>query len=384
MSCVSVRRCCGANSGGGIGAFEPPSPARRPVGADDRLGGALHEVPEVVLDAAVQVQVVGAARHQPGARQPRQRVRDRRPLGADDLAEQPVGERQAEVDAARARRGPSGGRSARAPAPAAPRAAAARRSRGARRGRRRAGRPAAAARCVICGHGRARSANAASSTAMPRRRQRAPASRCARGCPPARRHARLQQVAGCRPARSRCGRRPGRRRRSRRPARAARVRCPTSANHASRSHSPTGVSNTAAVTTWRAASRIRRSNGVGQVVVGVEQEAVRRRELRRRAGARRAAATASRRSSCRPPGIERHARSLLAFVVPRHHTSRSRAMPGSLRQACRGRGNRRLPGRVVTDVTRLSSGAYSGPGRTAATGAEIERGTSCAWRFQGR
>ena len=45
----------------------------------------------------------------PGARQPRQRVGDRRPLGGHQLAEQPVGERQADADARRLDPSPAGG-----------------------------------------------------------------------------------------------------------------------------------------------------------------------------------------------------------------------------------------------------------------------------------
>ncbi len=44
--------------------------------------------------------LVAVAGDQPGLREPRQRVRDRRPLGADQPAEQLVGERQREADAA--------------------------------------------------------------------------------------------------------------------------------------------------------------------------------------------------------------------------------------------------------------------------------------------
>ena len=53
----------------------------------------------------------------PGARQPRQRVRDRRALGRHQLAEQPVGERQAEADARTARPAPSAPPGATAAAP---------------------------------------------------------------------------------------------------------------------------------------------------------------------------------------------------------------------------------------------------------------------------
>src|SRR6478752_1151168 len=74
ISWASVRRCCGANSRDGIGAFEPRLPDAF-LGVDEGLGGSLHEMPEVVLDAAVQVQVVGAAGDEAGARQARHRVR---------------------------------------------------------------------------------------------------------------------------------------------------------------------------------------------------------------------------------------------------------------------------------------------------------------------
>ena len=50
---------------------------------------ALH----MVIEAAVQVPVTGAAGDQPGLGEATEGVRDRRPLGADELAEQPVGER---------------------------------------------------------------------------------------------------------------------------------------------------------------------------------------------------------------------------------------------------------------------------------------------------
>ena len=48
----------------------------------------------------------------PACRQPRERVRDRRPLGADEPAEQPVGERQRRGGCRPARRGPSARRGA--------------------------------------------------------------------------------------------------------------------------------------------------------------------------------------------------------------------------------------------------------------------------------
>ena len=55
----------------------------------------------LVLEGAVQVEVVGGAGHQTGLREPLQRVRDRRSLGGDQLPEQAVRERKRQPDAGR-------------------------------------------------------------------------------------------------------------------------------------------------------------------------------------------------------------------------------------------------------------------------------------------
>ena len=55
---------------------------------------------EVLVGSAVQMQRAVAARDQPGLREPREGVRDRRPLRADEPPEQAMRERQREADAA--------------------------------------------------------------------------------------------------------------------------------------------------------------------------------------------------------------------------------------------------------------------------------------------
>ena len=57
----------------------------------------------------VQVEVVGRAGHEPGLREPLQRVRDRRALGRHQLTEQAVGQRQRQPDAGRLDSAPAGG-----------------------------------------------------------------------------------------------------------------------------------------------------------------------------------------------------------------------------------------------------------------------------------
>ncbi len=70
---------------------------------------ALGQDLELVLEAVVQVEVVGGPGHEPGLREALQRVRDRRALGRHQLAEQAVRERQRQPDAARLDAPPSGG-----------------------------------------------------------------------------------------------------------------------------------------------------------------------------------------------------------------------------------------------------------------------------------
>jgi hypothetical protein len=53
-----------------------------------------------VLEAAVQVQVVGRSGHETGLRKALQSVRDRRPFGGYQLTQQPVRQRQRQPDAA--------------------------------------------------------------------------------------------------------------------------------------------------------------------------------------------------------------------------------------------------------------------------------------------
>ena len=125
-------------------------------------------------------------RDEAGLREPRQRVRHRRPLGADEPAEQPVGEREREADAARARPGPS--------EPARCHSSSVRRT--SRRGwsviarctfRSPARLPARrSSASEICGHGLTRSANASSSSAKRDGHERAPApmSRSSRSSAP--------------------------------------------------------------------------------------------------------------------------------------------------------------------------------------------------------
>ncbi len=137
--------------------------AGAPTGLEMRR--ALDQRLQVLVEPAVQVPVARRAGDEPGPRQPRERVRDRRPLGGDQLAEQPVGERQADADAARARPGPSAPRGARAGAPAAPRAGAGTRSHAARRGRRRRRSARRSRAWAICGQGSTRWANSSSSSA---------------------------------------------------------------------------------------------------------------------------------------------------------------------------------------------------------------------------
>ncbi len=108
-------------------ARQPQHVHRMPVGGDhalsDRAAGpswmrhgplgqrrlALGQRLELVLEGAVQMKVVGRAGHEAGLREPLQRVRDRRPLGRDQLAEQAMGERQRQPDAGRLDPSPAGG-----------------------------------------------------------------------------------------------------------------------------------------------------------------------------------------------------------------------------------------------------------------------------------
>src|SRR5262245_15459890 len=53
---------------------------------------------DVVGGGPVQDQAVRVPGHETGAREAGERVRDRRPLGADELPDQPVGERQRDED----------------------------------------------------------------------------------------------------------------------------------------------------------------------------------------------------------------------------------------------------------------------------------------------
>ena len=72
-------------------------------GGDELLDAAdvgLDHRGELLLEAAVQVPLVAVPGDQAGLGEPRQRVRDRRPLGADEPAEQLMGERQRQPDAA--------------------------------------------------------------------------------------------------------------------------------------------------------------------------------------------------------------------------------------------------------------------------------------------
>ncbi len=75
-------------------------PRRRPGSLSRRALGRWASATRCSLGGAVQVQRAVAARDEPGLGEPRQGVRDRRSLGADEPAEQPVRERERETDAA--------------------------------------------------------------------------------------------------------------------------------------------------------------------------------------------------------------------------------------------------------------------------------------------
>ena len=186
----------------------------------------------------MQVEVVGGAGDQAGLREPRQRVRDRRALGRDELAEQPVGERQRQPDPGRLDPAPARGQvpQQQHQADLEPRLAGDRPQR--RRARRRAGRRGAAALRTICGHGRTRSANSRVEQRQPGRPQRAPRRRSARAAHPARGPSGCSRSPGADAARPPCGRRPGSRARSGRRGSAARSPSPAASNQGARSHAP--------------------------------------------------------------------------------------------------------------------------------------------------
>ena len=68
------------------------------MGALGERGLALGQDLELVLEGLVQVKILGRAGDQSGLGEPLERVRNRRPLGRDQLAEQAMGERQREAD----------------------------------------------------------------------------------------------------------------------------------------------------------------------------------------------------------------------------------------------------------------------------------------------
>ena len=186
-----------------------------------------------------------------------------------------------------------------------------------------------------------------------------------------------------RPARSRCGRRRGRRPRSRRPARAGRIRCPRSANHGSRSHSPTGRLE------HRRRHHLARGQPhpqverVGQVVVGVEQVAVRRREL-----AVRGAVAAQRPLRAGGRAADPLASSDIGEVSS---LASCRATIPAVAGDVRRRLRKAPRGRVIEDY-RLRRNRRYGPGLAIShrlvepphPRRRVERARPCAWRFLGR
>ena len=136
---------------------------------------ALDQRGQVLVERAVQVPVAGVPVTRPARARRAERVRDRRALGADQLAEQPVRERQRDADARGSTR-PQ--RAARCQSSSTSRTSSrgCTRSRAARRrsSARRSGR-GAAARGRSAATASTRSANSSSSSAKRRRPQRPPA-----------------------------------------------------------------------------------------------------------------------------------------------------------------------------------------------------------------
>ena len=253
---------------------------------------------EMLVHGAVEVPVAGVPVTRPACESRAQRMRDRRALGRHELAEQPVGERQATGGSRSARRGPSGRRGARAAARAGPRAAAGTRSPAARRASATRRSSAAEQRLERSAAmaARARRTRASSSANRVGQSARQPSSRSTSrhpACPAAgagrRRRAARQTVRSAD---------PGLEREQRRRATSSPGPAPTALEPRVRDRTRRySAWRTRAVACWRAATRMRRSKLLGEVVVQVEQVG----EQRRRAG--RCAAPARAR-----PGKRLHAR----------------------------------------------------------------------------
>ena len=173
--------------------------------------------------------------------------------------------------------------------------------------------------CVICGHGRARSANAVVQHGQARRLQRAPAGDVLEDLL-RRAHARLQQVTGA----DQLGRRP---------VADARVHGDHAVQHQQAGSATDDGEPRVEVALADLRLDHRRGDhlarrephpqveGVGEVVVGVEQEAVRRRELACPGGRSARSGHCERRRAADPLASSDIAK-LPAFVVPGHLTSR--------------------------------------------------------------